>query len=198
MRYRVTLIMAGIMAGMGLLPLCTPTLAASAGFTEQKGERLVVDVPNDWQVAPREFLARVEEGQTAAGKVLMLVQGTARGGMPKVIFMERADPGATSERIGDMTDADLKLWCDALRSGLRQRGGAGLDEVNCEKGRTRTGHALITHMTIPTGGRQMRTLTWTIPHGETTLIASIMYPRGEDEKYLPKARTMFESVRFGK
>lgn len=172
--------------------------AAPAGFTEQKAEGVIVDLPPGWRAAPKEFLARVQEGQAAAGKILMLVQGPDKNGLPKAVLMEREDPGATSEKIDAMSDSDLKLWCDTLKSNLRGRTGGKFEDVRCEKSQTRAGYALGTRMIVPSGGPDMLTLTWTIPHGDTSLVATVMFPKSDEEKYLAPAREMLQSIRFGR
>ena len=56
MRYGVSVIATGlIVAGLW----CSAG-AAPAGFTEQKAEGVIVDLPPGWRAAPKEFLARVQ------------------------------------------------------------------------------------------------------------------------------------------
>lgn len=187
-----------IAAGLLITGLGAVAQAAPAGFTEQKAEGVVVDLPPGWRAAPKEFLARVQEGQAAAGKILMLVQGPDKNGMPKAVLMEREEPGATSEKIDAMSDSDLKLWCDTLKTNLKGRTGGKYEDVRCEKSRTQAGYALGTRMIVPSGGPEMLTLTWTIPHGDTTLVATVMFPKADESKYLSPAREMLQSIRFAR
>lgn len=194
MRCKVSALAAGLLViGLGYV-----AQAAPAGFKEQKAEGVIVDLPPGWQAAPKEFLARVQEGQAAAGKILMLVQGPDKNGMPKAVLMEREEPGLTPEKIDAMSDSDLTLWCETLKTNLKGRTGGKYEDVQCEKSRTQAGHALGTRMTVPSGGPEMLTLTWTIPHGETSLVATVMFPKADESKYLSPAREMLQSIRFAR
>lgn len=195
MRYGVSLIAAGVLA----LGVCGAGQAAQSGFTDQKGDGFTIEVPSKWQVAPKDFLDKIQKSQAGqGGKMLMLIQGPDENGMPKIVIMERNDPGATPENLAALSDSDAKAWCDTVKENLKKQTGKDMD-VSCGKTSIPAGTALYMEMTLPTtGGADMRSLTWTIPHKDTSVVASVMFPKADESKDLPLVKKMVESLKFTK
>ena len=81
MRYAWTLLLAGALS----LGLAGAALAAPDGFKEHKLPGLAIDLPSDWQIAPKEALAQVQK-QAGDMKVLLMAQSPE---VPQFAIMEQ-------------------------------------------------------------------------------------------------------------
>ena len=108
MRYAWTLLLAGALS----LGLAGAALAAPDGFKEHKLPGLAIDLPSDWQIAPKEALAQVQK-QAGDMKVLLMAQSPE---VPQFAIMEQP--------VGEMDQAAFaKLDEDGqgnLRAGHRR------------------------------------------------------------------------------
>ena len=102
MRYAWTLLLAGALC----LGLADAALAAPDGFKEHKLPGLTIDLPSDWQIAPKEALAQVQK-QAGDMKVLLMAQSPE---VPQFAIMEQP--------VGEMDQAAFAKLADAAKAKL--------------------------------------------------------------------------------
>ena len=189
MRYGMSVLIAGLLT----LGLCGAGHAAQSGFTEQKADGLSMELPSAWKVMPAEALAELQKRQPG-GKMLLAAEGDVQN-FPKLFVMTRQDPGAGANKF---SDSEVKTWCDTLKDNLKKQLGDKYQELVCGKATTKAGVALAMEMTVPTGGPEMVSVTWTLPRGDNSLVATAMFPKTDEAKLLPLVKKSFESIQLSK
>lgn len=189
MRYGVRMVLAGVLA----LGLYGAAQAAPSGFTEQKTGSLIIDVPSDWKLMPKELLSQMEQQQPGV-KILLGVQGPTPQGLPTVMVVENEAGAATQQGIDAMSDSDFKTQCDMVKENLKKQMGKDVPIV-CEKIKTQLGSGLYMQMTVPTGGPEVENITLTMSNADTSVVANATLMKADEGKYLPVIKQIFESIR---
>lgn len=191
MRYSTKALLAGLL----VIGLCGAAQAAPAGFTTQKGDGISVDVPTDWKMMPKDFMAKLQE-RAPSGTLLMGAQGPD-GGMPQMMVIAEKDPQATPGKIDAMPDSEVKTWCDTINSNLKAKTGKDIP-VKCAKVKTASGQALLMQMVVPAGEGEMVSKTWTVAGKDKSVTMTVMYAKTLESKVGAQVNKMAESIKLGK
>ncbi len=182
MRYAWTLLLAGALS----LGLAGAALAAPDGFKEHKLPGLAIDLPSDWQIAPKEALAQVQK-QAGDMKVLLMAQSPE---VPQFAIMEQPVGEMDQAAFAKLDEDGVKEICAQAIDGFK-RGGA--TEVNCARETTAKGAALAVAALFPARG--LCNVSWGFYEGKKTLAVSAML-RQRDTKLPAKLQTVLKSIKL--
>ena len=186
MRYAWTLLLAGFLSLS--LALSGAALAAPNGFTEHKLPGLTIDLPSDWQIAPKEALAQLQK-KAGDMKILLAAQSPE---VPQFAIMEQPIAGMEQVAFVKLDDAGVQEICAQAISGFKQ---GGATEVNCSRQTTAKGAAMAITALFPARG--LCNVSWGFYKGKKTLAVSAML-RQRDTKLPAKLETALKSIRLGK
>lgn len=179
-------------AGMVVLGLAAQVCAAPAGFTEHKAQGVTIVLPSEWQIAPKDFMAKLQK-QAGSAKILLLAQGA--GGEPKMTVMRQPQGGLTQAKFEKMDEADITKMCAEFVKGNEQ---LHPTDVVCGREKADKGSALAARFTIPAQGSRpaMCAVNWVFYQGKSTVVANAMFKKDDAEKLLPQVESALKSVRL--
>lgn len=188
MRFPTALFMAGLLViGLG-------TQAQAADFVTKKAGNVSIDLPKDWQIAPKDVMDKLTASNPS---ILLIAQGPTQG-FPKLTVVQNPDP-ATQDQFKALDDAQVAALCKGFNENISSRFG-GKVKASCEKVKAANGSALATQMTIPADGDrpEVTNMNWSYPNGGKGVVVSAMFPAKDNAKYMGEIQKALKSVKFSK
>ncbi len=179
-------------AGMVVLGLTAQVRAAPAGFTEHKTGGVAIALPSEWQIAPKDFVAKLQK-QAGSAKILLLAQGV--GGEPKMTVMRQPQGGLTQAEFEKMDDVGIKKVCREFAEGNKN---LHPEDFVCGREKADKGSALAARFAIPAQGSRpaMCMVNWVFYQGKSAVVANAMFKKDNAEKLLPRVEASLKSVRL--
>lgn len=189
MRYKYAFLLAGVL----VLGLAAQAAAAQAGFTEHKARGFSIALPSEWQVAPKDFMAKMQK-EAGAAKILLLAQGA--GGEPKVTVVRQSQGGLTQAAFEKMDEAVIKKMCDEFAQRNQKMKPEGFV---CGREKAEKGTALAARFTIPAQGSRpaMCMVNWAFYQGKNTVAVSAMFKKDLAETLLPQVEAALKTIKVG-